>query len=519
MTINFNELTLFNPALYYDFDPEDTGNYPNSPEYGYLIHGINQKIDMATALLYAQQVIYPEIQKGWNNISPEQLIGWIKEIHKRCAKTLLPDECGDYPPSMAIVLRWHLGCDLYDPVCHLLNTERSSPQYAVLFTQAITHSKIADSSKFEAFLGLLRQLAHREDIILPDDFVQTQDQKESAFALKRLQLAYNRGQLSDTEKELVQQFVIVCLLPEQLPDAMQSFATETIQAMLHIDPANERETIQTLAEIFYHLVSIHPFINGNGRADTIFFNLLMVSLGFPSVVLRYPGDKENPESPYRQAMDAIEHSRSPLAELILNRIHNPSYTNPLAETIFHLQLQINQLCQNAESYFEQSCVIAFIEKLISEYSYDKSKLAQNELLDIREEFATHTLQTLHAGLFSGCALFAEKNNLRKRVLAQLNTLTRQSSWKCKIFDVKENHRPICAWIECPLENASSLRTQVRNQLNTIIDNKFVSFKEGTQPDQPNVYIIRLDILDLDGLFQKLEEDRLEPSSSTQGQIV
>ncbi len=556
MAVNLKELAVFTPALYYDFDPEDTENYSNSRSYGFLIDGIQQKMDMAAALLYAQNEIYPKLKAGWQGSTPEELNHWLKEIHKRCTKTLLSDArfCGEYTPSYGVVLRWRLGCELYEPVLLLLDTEPSSSHYFELFRKTIEHFNIKDSTTFEAFCSLLRRQAHREEVILPRDFAKAQPL--SAFALKRMQLAYHRGQLSDEEKELIEKFVIVCMLPDQIPAVMQTFATETIQAMLDVDTTDQQGTILTLAEIFYSFVKIHPFINGNGRTGTIFLNLMLISHGFPSILLRYSGDKENPESLYSKAMGAIEQSRLPLTELILNRIHADAYTNPLSETTFHLQLQLNRLCQHAENYFERSCVIALIDKLIQEFSIAhyqaKQKITEtgvitrlsssleqgqlndfsllqddptlhdfqanvsdpeNDYMQTQKAVAQYTLDRARIGLFSGCALFTEKDKLKKIVLKQLRALTGHSGWKCKVSEVEENHQPICAWIMFPTAQAESASAQIKNQLNLINATHSIVIKEGRQSKDPTQYMIRLDITHLDGLFPKLEEEMTEAISA------
>ncbi len=71
--------------------------------------------------------------------------------------------------------------------------------------------------------------------------------------------------------------------PRRVPDLMQAFA-EWLGAPRSLHP------VALAAEAHYRLVSIHPFIDGNGRTARLLMNCLLMASGFPPAIIR-PRDR------------------------------------------------------------------------------------------------------------------------------------------------------------------------------------------------------------------------------------
>ena len=50
------------------------------------------------------------------------------------------------------------------------------------------------------------------------------------------------------------------------------------------------------ADAHFRLVSIHPFVDGNGRTARLLMNLLLLQAGYPPAIIR----KEGPQTVHRQ---------------------------------------------------------------------------------------------------------------------------------------------------------------------------------------------------------------------------
>ncbi|MBU1104395.1 Fic family protein [Patescibacteria group bacterium] len=67
--------------------------------------------------------------------------------------------------------------------------------------------------------------------------------------------------------------------PFKVPDLMEEFIL-----WLKAENSSHPATISALAH--FKLVSIHPFVDGNGRTARILMNLLLVQMGYPPAVIR-----------------------------------------------------------------------------------------------------------------------------------------------------------------------------------------------------------------------------------------
>lgn len=71
--------------------------------------------------------------------------------------------------------------------------------------------------------------------------------------------------------------------PHKVPDLMMNFE-EWLTNSTHLHP------IEIAIEAHYKLVTIHPFVDGNGRTARLLMNLILIMSGFPPAIIR-PQDR------------------------------------------------------------------------------------------------------------------------------------------------------------------------------------------------------------------------------------
>jgi Fic family protein len=67
--------------------------------------------------------------------------------------------------------------------------------------------------------------------------------------------------------------------PMKVPDLMARFIAD-------ITGSSERHPVELAAEAHYQLVSIHPFVDGNGRTARLLMNLILMQNGYPPALIR-----------------------------------------------------------------------------------------------------------------------------------------------------------------------------------------------------------------------------------------
>ena len=67
--------------------------------------------------------------------------------------------------------------------------------------------------------------------------------------------------------------------PRKVPDLMTAFIRD-------LTTDNGRHPVEVAAEAHYQLVTIHPFVDGNGRTARLLMNLILMQYGFPPALIR-----------------------------------------------------------------------------------------------------------------------------------------------------------------------------------------------------------------------------------------
>ncbi|KTC84928.1 Fic family protein [Legionella brunensis] len=323
---NLEDLTEFNPALIYAFEPESSPLRLAGSEtfQDALFPEAGQHEDMLNAYLYAQKTILPYIrEKGLDKVDEKLLLEWINKLHGFIGNTLLAThghQAGVYTQQM--VMRWHQGAQLStDFILYFSNLHKAKSK--TTFAKALEMQGVAEEDALP-FINLLEKIKNNKSIKPHPSQTPFIDPKNptspGAIVLHKLATAYHEGKLTTQEKKLVDRIVKVCRYPHELPQAMEKFATESLQQLRKLDPNNLPDIANCLGKIFYEFTDIHPYGNANGRTGTCLINIFLRALGQPSILLRHPGEKENESSDYSQAIKLIDSTIEPLQKLILKRI-------------------------------------------------------------------------------------------------------------------------------------------------------------------------------------------------------
>ena len=72
---------------------------------------------------------------------------------------------------------------------------------------------------------------------------------------------------------------VILPIPLKVPDLMDDFITWLKQA-------DKLHPVELAAEAHYRLVTIHPFVDGNGRTARLLMNLILLMTGYPAAIIR-----------------------------------------------------------------------------------------------------------------------------------------------------------------------------------------------------------------------------------------
>lgn len=449
LEINLSVLTSFNPALIYAFEPETDLRIDMDAQrvdhYQYLKSYVSQQTDMYEGLIYAQDEILPILKNGLESIDAQQLIHWIKNIHGKVAKTVLSfqdEPAGTY--ATATVFRWEQFAVIQAPILKFLSN--LMPCSLNDFCQIMARDFSVDPSSFKQFMAILIRLQADDSIHVNQAYYAKSNEprvKSGAKTLSKLQQAYhgNINILTPDEKKIVNQFVKICILPDQVEAAMIDYAERAVMSLKSSDMKNKSTAASVLAEIFYGLVEIHPFVNGNGRTATALINSLLVAIGQPSILLRCPGDRDNRNSLYFQAFEVINTTREPLSSLILHRLNSGVYHDEVACQAAVLKSQVLLVAEEIESKFGATMATNTMYDMVTEFTRCVEERGLMSILtqkQIEKAFAIYALDglvKLKHNLQTKQVEHAQSTfELKKRFVS--THLTRITGYEWKIFKDK-----------------------------------------------------------------------------------
>lgn len=311
----------FNSALWYGFNHEQSTRKDLLPVET-LLHGFAQITDVLQAYRHADTILADIETQGFDVITPDNILRWCNEIHARIGNAMaddmakaaaddianglavdadVPVAAGTYTPEQ--LARWHAGSDFATQFhFHLMLGVPSLDEIVVLGNEAnITAADI------KAFISLVCKLGNLNDPTAAsyEDAVVPGFPRAPQSGILRINDFYNQNRLTATEKAIVDKIIIVCPPPEAIPGKMREFATELAQACRQCDRDNLDEVSALIAKAFLGLYRIHPYINGNRRVATCVANLIAVSLGYPSFLMRDPdSDPSRAENQFTREQDS-----------------------------------------------------------------------------------------------------------------------------------------------------------------------------------------------------------------------
>ena len=138
---------------------------------------------------------------------------------------------------------------------------------------------------------------------------------------------------------------------EQYESAMDLFCANLIKRLKTIDKDNLDEVVDFIADAFYNLTEIHPYPNCNGRTATCFMNILLRYLEKPSILMRYPRERDNPESIYSKIFESndvdMDLLKKHLKQRILDTQEKP-FVHPLLKMLIDHRIALMFLLKRIE---------------------------------------------------------------------------------------------------------------------------------------------------------------------------
>lgn len=155
-------------------------------------------------------------------------------------------------------------------------------------------------------IDYIKELAREKDTITERDILQIHAlilqgiDRENAGVYRKVQVMISGAKHIPPPPYLVQ---------KEMEDLMEWYKEH--KAQLH--------PVELSAEMHERLVSIHPFIDGNGRTSRLLMNLILLQHGYPIAILK--GDAES-RLRYYKALDTaqVESNKQPFKELIYENV-------------------------------------------------------------------------------------------------------------------------------------------------------------------------------------------------------
>ncbi len=443
---DLSKLSAFNEALIYGFECEKSEKNLDPNEYPAesMVHAANQHEDMFDAYYYAQETILKAIQtQGMSIITPENILIWDTEIHKRIARTMAedhdnPELAGNYSPAQ--VLRWH---QTYD-VAHILqlkfmaektlvkqdNTYVLSTPYLVYlkqlnkspnFIDQLTEKFIETSENFvkklkelkveisnaKKYVALLHEFSDKAYTLSPSDNQTVNSDtnaplKNAVKASINLIHAYHEKMLTVEQRQIIDKLVLVCLRPEDIEKNMQAFAAELAPVWRQVDGNDLDALAECCGRAFQKRTWIHANFNGNGRLSTCLYINVIIASKRPgeSILLRHPGDRDNEQSSYSKAVDGMDnnpllmkdHLKLRLQDLAEGKIYQD---NELKSVIEH-RIQTSKLIYSFQSEFPNFNLNKYLNEEMqkSYYTAYMALLSQGKFVEMSSYSNTSSLLCL-----------------------------------------------------------------------------------------------------------------------------
>ena len=467
---DLSKITEFNPALIYAFEPENSiRNYSEQTQMlQYLTHLVGQYEDMFQAYLYAQDTILKSIrEKGVGHITPEEILTWWNGIHERIAFTLAadwgrPELAGRYMDEQ--VVRWHQGAHVYDILkCQFLFEQGIAfPDFihgvGPGFTAELNKANV-DLNSAKKFVAMLHKYS-KLDLRLTDSAkselsrINQSLEYQAVVAVVKVISAYHLNLLDSEERQALEKLAKVCCQPEEIPGKMKAFATKLAEAWNTCDKNNLEAVAELCRNEFAEGTDIHPVFNCTGRAATCLENVISVSLGRGSFLMRHPGEKTDPTSTYAQAIEHIDTRPELLRMHILSRLtdvdRGVTYENETLKRRTEFMFDIVKRCAEIKAEFPEDDVQKSLQiclglagdnfaKQIKEQKQDPNSFTQEEKVTIifnltikLLSFRQTTLREAKQKASTPASPVIQRQysaEEKQAILAKLESLTGLTGWK------------------------------------------------------------------------------------------
>lgn len=463
------QLTQFNSALIYGFEPEASPNHTlgSTKWEDNLYPGMAQHEDLLDGYLFAQNNMLPALCDLENNpLKEAELINHIKQLHHYIGNTLLNvfgGKAGKFVDTR--ISRWNPDVEasyLVQFILFKMKHPTSNEDPKTLLIKLLTKELPLNEEQVNQFVAIMERIKNDSTIKLKGSL--TKSANYELMLYEKVAQVIKTDKLTQAEKDLVNQIVMIGRDPLNIPTDMDNFAKDTLTKWKNCDKKDWVAVSEFLADLFYQFTDIHPFGNANGRTATCLVNVFLRSINLPSILMRNPGDRDNSASSYSYAIAMINKTREPLAKHIFQRIKeaqlHPFSDKTQEETVIlrckvvsQLQLMqsqnpnldINNYQAKLHGYFideqylfemmQQGCVsvedvvIFGLKKFIVFLADEAIRLEQ-----VKQP------KLINPGFFVTTSL----NNTQKEQLKQdLTSLTQTEGWK---INPKNN---LECWIEIP----------------------------------------------------------------------
>lgn len=409
MPLPLSTLTKFNPALVYAFEPESSSEHlmvESASEIvleNSLYRSVWQHVDMFEAYHYLQEVLLPLFRReGEERITPETLVGHIKAIHGKVAKTLCQMIGGDEDTAIRSgeftncqIFRWHFGTQMSYHLARYLSGMMPSSLTIDDFVEEYTPEGM-QQELFLAFIGLMERLRDDDTITVDplEPALQRTGDDEPGYRVLRAynKLGYNRqnNRFDANETALIDRVVKIPMHASRFASSMLEYAKRILDAYYSVNADDLDAVAYLLSEAFYGLTEIHPFANGNGRTATCLINLMSRALGGPSFMMRLPGEKSNPSSSYAKAIEQIDLNRDLLSQHIRSCLERANkegwYSNPTKEAVLHARIEWVEILDAIKSSYPGFDVNAHYHKLREKFNNSQWAAEASRSMD-KDEFA------------------------------------------------------------------------------------------------------------------------------------